>query len=138
MTSNLRKAHKIIWLLLLITVPVTLVFSVIGISGSPLTDADFSGQITEEQEAILDNDQFFIGLNEKEHSNNLRIILKKSLSSPTPIVYGISATSNEASSLGALGEKGVYAFSVDHAVKRIRIYDDLKKVELLSVDLPWD
>lgn len=138
MTSNLRKAHKNIWLTLLILIPLTMVFAVLGISDSPLTDAAYSGQITNKQSSILDNDQFYIGINKKENPNNLQLILKKSLSSPSPIVYGISATSSEVAFLGALGKKGLYAFPVDKSIKSIRIYDELKKVELLTVDLPWD
>lgn len=138
MTSNLRKAHKVIWLLLVIIVPIALIFSVLGITASPLTDADLSKQTTNvKQESVLDNNQIFIGMN-KQMPYSVKIILKKSLSSPAPTVYAISSDSNEASSLGALTKKGMYTFPINKSVKSIQIFDELKKVELLTVELPWD
>lgn len=139
MTSNLRKTHKVIWLLLVIVVPVALIFSVLGITASTLTDADLSKQINSaQQESILDNDQLFIGLNKQETPYSVQVILKKSLISPAPVAYAISSGSTEAYFLGALDKKGIYTFSIDQSVKSIRIYDELKKIELLTVELPWD
>lgn len=139
MTSNLRKAHKLIWLLLVIIVPIALIFSVLGITASTLTDADLSKQINSvQQESILDNDYMFIGLNKQEIPYSLQIILKKSLSSPAPVAYAILSGSNEASFLSALNKNGIYTFPINKSVKSIRIYDELKKVELLIVELPWD
>ena len=138
MTSNLRKAHKVIWLFLIIVVPLALIFSVLGIQASTLTDADISNQRIHTEAAILDNDQLIISLNQQEKPYSVMMVLKKSLSSPTPVAYAVSSSAKESSPLGAMDTKGMYTFPVDRSVKSIRIYDELKKVELLTVDLPWD
>lgn len=135
MTSNLRKAHKVIWIALAIAVPVLLVFSVLGIQASPLTDAAFrEPSQTEEQRQVLDNDDLFIGLT----SNSIQVILKKPLKSPASVAYSVSKTKSEEVYLGTLGKKGIYNFPVDRSVQHIRIYDGLKKDNLLTVTLPWD
>ena len=136
MTSGLRKAHKIIWIVLVLIVPVLIVFSVTGIKEPLLTDSDLvlSNYETANQ-SILEDEHFSISLKVEKTVNKLQIILKRPLKSASAVVFGISSKANKEEYLGTIDRKGVYTFNLRKATKGIRIYDGLKEIEILNIKL---
>ncbi|WP_298544564.1 hypothetical protein [uncultured Aquimarina sp.] len=136
MTSGLRKAHKITWILLLIAVPVLIMFSIHSIKEPLLTDNDvllsekISGQRT-----VLENDTFYISIKEQNSSNALQIILKKPLKTASSIVYSLTPSNGDGTYLGTLSKKGIYQFEVDKSTRSIRIYDEIKKNNIINITL---
>ncbi|WP_299443666.1 hypothetical protein [uncultured Aquimarina sp.] len=136
MTSGLRKTHKIIWILLLIAVPVLLMFSIHSIKEPLLTDSDvLISEKVSGQRTVLENDTFYISIKEQNSSNALQVILKKPLKTASSILYGITPSNGDGNYLGTLSKKGIYQFEVDKSTKSIRIYDDIKKNNIINIAL---
>jgi len=135
MTSGLRKTHKIIWLLLIIAIPILLILSVNSIKEPLLTDSDISTSETIGQRTVLENENFLISIKEQETSNALQIILKKPLKSASSIVYGVTPNNEDGAYLGILDKKGIYTFDVDKSTKSIRVYDEIKKNNIINIAL---
>ncbi|WP_298309786.1 hypothetical protein [uncultured Aquimarina sp.] len=135
MTSGLRKTHKMIWLLLIIAIPILLVLSVNSIKEPLLTDSDISTSETTGQHTVLENENFLISIKEQATSNALQIILKKPLKSASSIVYGVTQNNEDGAYLGVLDKKGIYTFDVDKSTKSIRVYDEIKKNNIINIVL---
>ncbi|MDH7447762.1 hypothetical protein [Aquimarina sp. 2201CG14-23] len=135
MTSGLRKTHKIIWLLLIIVIPILLVLSVNSIKESLLIDGDVTVSETSGQRTVLDDESFLIGIKELETSNTLQLILKKPLKSASSLVYGVTPSNTDGKYLGTLDKKGVYTFKIDKSIKSIRVYDEIKKNNIVNIEL---
>ncbi|WP_299247066.1 hypothetical protein [uncultured Aquimarina sp.] len=136
MTSGLRKTHKIIWIILLITVPVLIMFSIHSIKEPLLTDNDvlLSEKISG-QRSVLENDTFYISIKEQNSSNALQVILKKPLKTASSIVYSLTPSNGNGTYLGTLSKKGIYQFEVDKSTRSIRIYDEIKKNNIINITL---
>ncbi|MBG6130069.1 phage terminase large subunit-like protein [Aquimarina sp. EL_43] len=136
MTSGLRKTHKIIWIVLIIIMPVLIVLSIKSIKEPLLTDDDLSlTPILSGQRIVLDDDSFFIGVKEQNSLNALQIILKKPLKSASSLVYGVLPSEKKDTYLGVLDKKGVYMFEIDKQIRSIRIYDEIKKSDIVNIEL---
>ncbi|WP_025667164.1 superantigen-like protein SSL4 [Aquimarina megaterium] len=136
MTSGLRKTHKIIWIVLIIIMPVLIVLSIKSIKEPLLTDGDLSlTPILSGQRIVLDDDSFFIGIKEQNSLNALQIILKKPLKSASSLVYGVLPSKKKDTYLGVLDKKGVYMFEIDKQIRSIRIYDEIKKSDIVNIEL---
>lgn len=136
MTSGLRKTHKIIWIVLIIIMPVLIVLSIKSIKEPLLTDGDLSlTPILSGQRIVLDDDSFFIGVKEQNSLNALQIILKKPLKSASSLVYGVLPSEKKDTYLGVLDKKGVYMFEIDKQIRSIRIYDEIKKSDIVNIEL---
>ncbi|WP_106793291.1 hypothetical protein [Aquimarina sp. Aq78] len=135
MTSGLRKMHKIVWILLIIVMPVLIFLSIKSIKEPLLTDGDVSlTPIRSGQRIVLDDDSFFIGIKEQNSLNALQIILKRPLQSASSLIYGISNHKKD-TYLGTLDKKGVYTFEIDKKIRSIRIYDEIKKNDIINIEL---
>lgn len=136
MTSGLRTAHKIIWILSIIIIPVLIFLSIQSIKEPFLTDSDtittskLSGELM-----VLENESFLIRIKKQKTHNTLRIILKKPLRSASSIVYGTKSDREGGIYIGTLENKGIYTFEVDKSTKGIRIYDAIKKNDILNIEL---
>ncbi|AXT19122.1 hypothetical protein D7030_14140 [Flavobacteriaceae bacterium AU392] len=140
MTSDLRKVHKIIWIILIIAIPVLIVFSIKSIKEPLFTDSDLKiVSKNNVQNTILDNDSFHISVQGKNTSlNMLNIVVKKPLKSASSIVYGTSSDSGKEIYLGVIDKKGIYTFDIDRSIKGLRIYDDIKKIDISNLKLQWE
>ena len=58
MTSNLRKAHKLIWILLFLTIPVLMVFAVLEIKKPAINDGNLLLTEARSGQIILDTETF--------------------------------------------------------------------------------
>lgn len=139
MNFKQRKKHKIIWLLLLVTVPILLVFTIVNLK-NPVFPADNSQHAvkTEGKQIILEDATFTVFLDRQNTANNLQIFLKKSLESPTSLVYAISANKPKGDYLGTLTAKGNYVYNIKRTTASVKIYDAIKKEELINIPLSWD
>ncbi len=128
MTSGLRRAHKYIWLLLIIIVPVIMFFSIkdLDIFSSENNNASqFKGSKKVSLKSF-ENDIIKIAVFE----NHLEIILKTPLKSSSSIVYEMDKKGNKSNIIGQLATVGIYNFDINNLPKGIIIYDDLKDVEI--------
>ncbi|MEO0527161.1 MAG: hypothetical protein AAFZ89_08040 [Bacteroidota bacterium] len=139
MTSDLRKTHKILWLILAMTIPILVVLSVLGIREQGLNDNGMSVKNSgDKKELVLENDLFTIYKDKKSVDHQLLVFLKKSLPSPAASVYAISSKGAKGMYLGELDKKGVYHFKIKGAIEGLQIYDEIKKEEITNVALQWD
>lgn len=116
--------------------PVLIVLSIKSIKEPLLTDDDLSlTPILSGQRIVLDDDSFFIGVKEQNSLNALQIILKKPLKSASSLVYGVLPSEKKDTYLGVLDKKGVYMFEIDKQIRSIRIYDEIKKSDIVNIEL---
>lgn len=139
MTSGLRKTHKIIWLLLALIVPVLIISSVMDYKELFLTDADLVvGSMYANQQTILENENLTINFDKQSGKNRLELILKRPLKNPSAVVFATTADNPKGRYLGSLDKKGIYNFNLQKMDKGIRIYDGIKKADIIDIDLLWD
>ncbi|SHJ37330.1 hypothetical protein [Aquimarina spongiae] len=132
MTSGQRKAHKLIWMFLVIAIPVFVIFALKSIKEPFITDSDLSSREEITGKLILDDAQFQIQLLDK---SNIQIILKRPLKSASSSVYGISSNNESEIFLGVLDKKGIYQFQINPNCKSIKIQDDIKHINLFNIEL---
>ena len=136
MTFNLRKTHKIVWMLLVILVPVLIVFSILEIKEPLLTDADLV--VTKSlapQKMVFEDVNFRVGVATGEGEDTLQIILKRPLKSASAVVFGITSKGNKQEYLGTIDKKGVYTFRIKKSLKNIKIHDGLKGEDIINIKL---
>ncbi|MEH6535327.1 MAG: hypothetical protein V7719_02965 [Psychroserpens sp.] len=136
MTSGLRKAHKYIWLLLIIVVPVIMVFSI--------KDLDIFSSENNTASQLMGSKK--VSLNSFENDivktsvfeSHIEIILKSTLKNSSSIVYDMDEKGNKSNVIGQLTTAGIYNFNINSLPKGIIIYDDLKHVEITKFSFKWD
>jgi len=133
MTSGLRKAHKYIWLLLIIIVPVIMFFSIKDLDlFSSGTNTAF--QLTGSKKMSVksfENDIVKIAVFE----SHLEIILKMTLKNSSSVVYEMNKKGNKSIVIGQLTTAGIYNFNIKNLPKGIIIYDAIKHVEITKFSL---
>ena len=135
MTRGLRITHRYIWLMLLISVPVLIVFAIKGIEEPIFIDADVNISPKISKIIALDDDRFFIGIDKRDSINSLEIIIKKPLKNSSATVYG--NYDKDKTYIGKIDKKGMYKFELSNRFESITIYDGIKKVEILNQKLKW-
>jgi hypothetical protein len=139
MTSGLRKAHKIIWIVLTVVGVVLIVFSIKSVKQQLHTDGDIA--ITTASDAvhtIENNPQLYVSIEELANSNTLQIAIKKPLKSASTVVYALTPENNQGAFLGSIDKKGLYTFDIDKSIKKIQLYDGIKNNEIRNIDLSWE
>ena len=131
MTYGLRKAHKYIWLILVIIIPVIILFSIkdLGVFSS---ENDGVSQIEDSNKiniGYVENDLISASFSE----NKIKIILKTTLKNSSSVVYAIDAKGNKSDIIGQLTTAGVYTFNSISKPKGIIISDDLKNVQITKL-----
>ncbi|MEM7085632.1 MAG: hypothetical protein AAF489_05590 [Bacteroidota bacterium] len=135
MTSDLRKAHKIIWMMLLLTVPVALVFAVLEIRTPVIHDNDLVLSEAPSGSIVLDNESFSMSINKVGEIHSLQVVVKRPLKSPSAVIYGTTSEENREYFVGTIAEKGVYDFQLNDGTKGIRIYDAIKEKDIINTEL---
>nr|WP_321246149.1 hypothetical protein [uncultured Psychroserpens sp.] len=128
MTSGQRKAHKYIWLLLAIVIPVVMVFAIKDLnifSSENSTSSTFEGSKKDSLKSF-ENDIIKASLFE----SHIEIILKSTLKNTSAVVYEMDKKGNKTIIIGQLTTAGIYNFNINNLPKGIIIYDDLKHVEI--------
>jgi hypothetical protein len=130
MTSGLRKAHKIVWLLLAVGGVVFFSFT--------LSELPFASQ----KEAQVDVSGISISSYRVENewvkltleANQIQVILKKSLKASSSVVYTLDENGERAKAVGQVSAVGIYRFEVKEPIKGILIVDEIKDVELTKLN----
>ncbi len=135
MTSGLRKAHKYIWLLLIIIVPVIMIFSIkdLDIFSSKAKETSLYKSSKSNIIKVAENNLIKASLIEIDSSNSIEIILKTTLKNPTSIVYEIDNSGNKSDIIGQLTTSGIYNFKLNKLLKGVIIYDALKNEEITKL-----
>ena len=136
MTSGLRKAHKYIWLLLIIIVPVMMVFSIkdLDIFSS---DNNTTSQLKGSKKVSLKTSENDI-IKASVFERHVEIILKSTLKNSSSVVYEMDEKGNKSGVIGQLTTAGIYNFNINILPKGIIVYDDLKDVEITKLSFKWD
>ncbi|RZN84277.1 MAG: hypothetical protein EVB11_02405 [Winogradskyella sp.] len=136
MTSGLRKAHKFIWLLLIIIIPMIMFFSIKDLNIFSI-EGNTTSQIKSSKKSKLysfENDIIKGAIFESE----IEIILKSTLKNSSSIVYGMDEKGNRLDAIGQLTTVGIYNFNINSLPKGIIIFDDIKQVEITKLNFKWD
>ena len=136
MTSGLRKAHKYIWLLLIIIVPVIMVFSIKDLDIFSSENNTIS-QLKGSKKVSLKTSENNI-IKASVFENHVEIILKSTLKNSSSVVYEMDEKGNKSGIIGQLATAGIYNFNISTLPKGIIIYDDLKDVEITKLSFKWD
>ncbi len=136
MTSGLRKAHKYIWLLLAIIIPVVLIFAIkdLNITLSKKNKNSHAVISKENVLKVFENDILKSSLFE----SHIEIILKTTLKNPSSIVYEMDEKGNKSNVIGQLTTAGIYKFDINNIPKGIIISDDLKNIDITKFSFKWD
>ena len=123
MTSGLRKAHRYIWLILVIGIPVMIVFAIKDLKFSDTnTGQFFNTEFTKKSSKVdFENEIIKVGF----YPNSIELILKKTLKNASCTVYAIDDKDIK-TVLGQLTTSGKYQFDVKDTPKNILIYDEIK------------
>lgn len=119
MIAGQRKAHKYIWIGMVIVLPVLIVFAV--------KDLDFRSE-----RAQITSGESPISVSRTEQSVTIQV--NTPLKSTASLVYEMQTNGSQGKVLGQLEGKGDYNFSISQGAKGIYIVDPIKKVELLKIE----
>ncbi len=136
MTSGLRKAHKYIWLLLIIIVPVIMVFSIKDLDIFSSENNTLS-QLKGSKKVNLKTSENDI-IKASVFERHVEIILKSTLKNSSSVVYEMDEKGNKSGVIGQLTTAGIYNFNINNLPKGIIVYDDLKDVEITKLSFKWD
>ncbi len=139
MTSGLRKAHKILWIVLTVVGIVLIVFAIKSVKQQLRTDEDIAiTTASEAVHAVINNDQLQVRVEELATTNQLQIAIKKPLKSASTVVYALTSDNTQGAFLGSIDKKGLYTFDIDKSIKKIQLYDGIKNTEIQNIDLSWE
>ena len=108
MTSGLRKAHKYIWLALVVIIPIIIIFSIKDLSVFSSEKDEVSQIEYSENENITSFENDIIRASFSE--NKIEIILKTTLKNSSSVVYAVDAEGNKSKIIGQLTTAGIYTF----------------------------
>ncbi|RNC84226.1 MAG: hypothetical protein ED556_12280 [Winogradskyella sp.] len=131
MTSGQRKAHKIIWLALVVVIPVFMFFSIKGLNFDQARTSTLA-EIEESKSTILkatENDLIKTNL----YKSHMEVILKAPLKTASAIVYEVDTEGKRGKLLGQLKAVGIYKFNITDLPNGILVYDKLKDIEITKL-----
>jgi|GEM_PF-2144461 len=136
MTSGQRKAHKYIWLLITLLIPLVIIFAVKDLN---LFDSENkTGSTFEASKKKLikqsENDLIKASL----YESSIEIILKSTIKNSSAVVYATDTKGNRKDLIGQLTTTGIYNFNINNLPKGILIYDALKKENITKLTFQWD
>lgn len=136
MTSGQRKAHKYIWLALLIVMPILIVFSIKDLNpfiGETLIEptSDFKTSRTSQ---TAENDLISI----VTQQDRLEIRVKTTVKYTTTLVYTLNSKDQKQELLGQIGATGFYSFPIKSKIHGIELYDGLKAQTITKLKFSWD
>ena len=136
MTSGLRKAHKYIWLLIAIVIPIGMIFAI--------KDLDFYSSERHNISELEGSKEVSLNSFENDivkvsvYESHIELILKLTLKNSSSIVYEMNTKGNKSNVLGQLTTAGIYKFKINKLPKGIIISDDLKNVDITKFTFKWD
>lgn len=119
MISSQRKAHKFIWLGIVVIIPILLFFAI--------RDLEFSSPFAKNQ---LPQEELSVSLDRPL----VKVHLHRPLKSPSVLVYELDSKGKRGAVLGQLQGVGTYTFSTAPKSKGILIFDEIKKEEHYKIE----
>lgn len=132
MTSGLRKAHKYVWLLLIIIVPIVMIFSIKDLDILSLNQKTSTSFKSSKKPALKTAENGFIKASLYE--NTVEIILKSPLKSSSAIIYSLK-DENKSDIIGQVSSVGVYSFKLKEPIKAILLFDEIKNEDITQLAL---
>jgi len=125
MKKSHRFLHLLVWSVFLVAVPF-LLFKIIVQTPQPiLTDHYYNAT----EKVVFENSQLALSLK----NDSIKMLVKQPFKNASAIFFLVY--SDEKKNLGELKEMGEYYFKMDSLVKKIIIYDGIKKVELIKIKI---
>ena len=123
MTSGLRKAHRYIWLILVILIPVMIFFAIKDLQFSDTNASQsFNTELTKKNaKPDFENEIIKVAF----YPNSIELILKKTLKNASCTVFAVDGKDVK-TLVGQLTTSGKYQFNVKDIPKNIMIYDEIK------------
>lgn len=131
MTSRQRKAHKIIWILLLCIIPVFIFFAIKDLNFIA-SEAHTSPASVNVQNTIVktsENEILKASLIKKDSTYTLEVILKKPIKQPSLVLENLK-TKGESILIGQISSVGIYKFEVDELIDTVVLRVPLKKGDI--------
>ena len=136
MTSGLRKAHKYIWLLIVIGIPILIVFSIKDLN--IFSSKNFSSLEIKATKSnvikVAENDLIKASLIKMDSTNSIEVILKSPLKNPSSLVYELIKNDEKGVLIGQLTTVGIYNFQIKQSLKGIVVYDALKETLISKIE----
>ncbi len=131
MTSGLRKTHQFAWILIAITVPVLIFFSIknLAVFGTKKAQPVVVETPKSNPIKVIENDQIKTSL----FDNSVEVIVKSTLKTSSSVVYTINEKGEKEKSLGQVTTVGIYNFTLDTTIKGIVIFDEIKEIEITKL-----
>ncbi|NER16085.1 hypothetical protein [Spongiivirga citrea] len=131
MTSGQRKAHKYVWLLLVMTIPILMIFAVKDLDVFSLKE-DLKPKFSATKGTIVktsENKILKASLIKKDSLYSLEVILKKPIKQASLVIESLQAQDG-AKVIGQLSSVGIYKFEVDEVIEAIILKDPLGKEDI--------
>ena len=135
MTSGLRKAHKYIWLLIAVSVPMLIIFSIKDLDVFS-SKSDLTSEIESTKYNVIkvaENNLIKVSLIKKDATNSVEVILKSTLKNPSSLVYELQKNNEKGALIGQLTTVGIYNFNTKELLNGIVVYDSLKDVIITKI-----
>jgi hypothetical protein len=131
MTSGQRKVHKFAWILMAITIPILIFFSIKNLDFSETKESKTLVKQMSKKDAlkIAENEQIGASLFE----NSIEIIVKSTLKTSSTVVYTMKESGEKGIALGQVSTVGIYTFSITNSIKGIVIFDEIKQTEITKL-----
>lgn len=140
MTSGLRKAHKYIWLIIMVAVPILIFFSLKNLDifykkkNSVIPFESTKKNIVK----VAENELIKASVINKDSTYFIEIILKSTLKNASSVVYRMDKKGNKVNIIGQLTTAGIYNFNINNLPQGIIISDDLKHIDITKFSFQWD
>ena len=135
MTSGLRKAHKYIWLLIAISIPILISFSIKNLDVFS-SKSDLVSEVESNKRNVIkvaENNLIKVSLIKKDAINSIEVILKSTLKNPSSLVYELKKNNEKGELIGQLTTIGIYNFNTKESINGIIIYDDIKEKVITKI-----
>jgi hypothetical protein len=136
MTSGQRKAHKYIWLLIAIGIPILILFSIKDLdvfSSNNMSSSEIKATKSNVIK-VAENDLIKVSLIKIDSTNSIEVILKSTLKNASSLVYELQKNNKKGKLIGQLTTVGIYNFQIKQSLKGIVVYDALKETLISKIE----
>ncbi|WP_422105955.1 hypothetical protein [Winogradskyella sp.] len=131
MTSGQRKAHKFIWLVLAVAIPIFMFITIKNLDFNRSDDNDITAVKTLNEKFIKTAENDLIKVN--VYKKYIEVILKSPLKHASSVVYATSNQGKKGQALGQLTTVGIYKFNITDVPTGLLVYNPLKELEITKL-----
>lgn len=131
MNAGQRKAHKTIWIILVIVLPIVMYLSV-----SHRSNIALESETSKKDRTLATGDDY---IHENElirviaSNGQLHLQLLQPVKSAATLIYALDKDGNSEQLLGQLSDSRNYVFSISEDIAGIKLFDPLKKTEITKL-----